>query len=74
MKNQFQRLTRESPCEQSRGHSAAVCDSPAPHMPPPLDGFVARAPRNDGAADVRGARVFSSGDLFEKLAVRLAPR
>src|ERR1700679_2392017 len=38
--------------KQPSGHSAAVCGPLAPHVLPPLDCFVARAPRNDGAANV----------------------
>ena len=44
VKNQFQCLTQESPCEQSRGRRMTVWAC----MLWPLDCFVARAPRNDG--------------------------
>ena len=69
-------IARSEATKQSRGRITAVCGPLAPHVPPPLDCFVARAPRNDGAANVagRGARVFSWGDVFGKLGVRLAPR
>ena len=48
-------IARSEATKQSRGHSTAVCGPLAPHVPPPLDCFVARAPRNDGAANVAGA-------------------
>ena len=43
-------IARSEATKQSRGHSTAVCGPSAPHVPTPLDCFVARAPRNDGAA------------------------
>src|SRR5271163_4034307 len=48
-------IARSEATKQSRGHSTAVCGPLAPHVPPPLDCFVARAPRNDGAANVLSA-------------------
>ena len=45
-------IARSEATKPSRGHSNAVCGPLAPHVPPPLDCFVARAPRNDGAANV----------------------
>ena len=45
-------IARSEAPKQSRGRITAVRGPLAPHVPPPLDCFVARAPRNDGAADV----------------------
>jgi hypothetical protein len=58
---------RDAKRRSNLGAIALPSAAPAPHVLPPLDCFVARAPRNDGVADAAAAarRLFLA---------RLAPR